>query len=262
MLADRLAGLGTLVAGIAHEINSPITYLVGNLVELEGILSVAREAFEQSRSEHARLAPADGPARAQAATQKLDAAGGFELADEVLSDAIEGARRIRDLVRDLLSLSRTTPSSAPVQVHDLLDFTLRMVRGQLTHCAGLHRDFRATRLVEGARARLGQVFLNLVDNAIHAFPDPDPERHWLEVHTHDTETGIEIAFRGNGAGIPPEVQPHVFTPFFTTKGSEKGTGLGLYISRRIVEDHGGTLEFECPSGGGTTFRLRLPARGA
>jgi len=260
VLADRLAGLGTLVAGVAHEINNPITYVAGNLAELEAVVAAARDAMERYREELLRLDPERGAALARAAEQKLTEAGGFELADEVLTDALEGARRIRELVRDLLSLSRGSPSTAPIQVHELLDFTLRMVRGQLTRCAALRRDFRATRLVEGDRARLGQVFLNLVDNAIHAFPDPDPERHWLEVRTRDTEIGIEIAFQSNGAAIPAEVRPHLFTPFFTTKGPDDGTGLGLYISRRIAEVHGGTLDFECPDAGGTIFRLALPQR--
>jgi two-component system, NtrC family, sensor kinase len=258
VLADRLAGLGTLVAGVAHEINNPITYVVGNLGELEGVLAAARDALERYRAELERLDPESGATLAEACERKLSEAGGFELADEVLDDALEGARRIRDLVRDLLSLSRGSPSRAPIQVHELLDFTLRMVRGQLARCAALRRDFRATRRVDGDRARLGQVFLNIVDNAIQAFPDPDPERHWLEVRTRDTERGLEIEFESNGAPIPAEVRPHIFAPFFTTKGPDDGTGLGLYISRRIAEDHGGTLEFESPESGGTLFRLRLP----
>ena len=256
MIADRLASLGTLVAGVAHEINNPITYVLGNLGDLERLTGAMREAILAYRAQAV-------PDVIESAETKIFQAGGLEVLEEILSDAQEGAVRIRDLVRDLLQLSRTNePSSTPVNVHQTLDSSLGLVAKQLATRALLVRDYRATREVAGDRAKLAQVFVNLITNAMHACTPPDPTRHTITVRTQDTDNGIELQVEDSGEGIPEEIQHQVFTPFFTTKDVGEGTGLGLYISRRIVEQHGGSISFRCKPPGGTLFSVRLPESGA
>ncbi len=255
MIADRLASLGTLVAGVAHEINNPITYVLGNLGDLERLAGAMREAILAYRGDAT-------PDVIESAETKIFQAGGLEVLDEILSDAQEGAVQIRDLVRDLLQLSRASPqSSTPVNVHEILDSSLRLVAKQLATQADLVRDYRATREVEADRAKLAQVFMNLITNAMHACVPPDPTRHTIIVRTQDTDHGIELEVQDSGEGIPDEIQHRVFTPFFTTKELGEGTGLGLYISRKIVEQHSGSISFRCPPSGGTIFCVRLPESG-
>ncbi len=252
MIADRLASLGTLVAGVAHEINNPITYVLGNLGDLERLAGAMREAIMAYRGDAT-------PDVIESAETKIFQAGGLEVLDEILSDAQEGAVQNRDLVRDLLQLSRATPqSSTPVNVHEILDSSLRLVAKQLAARAVLVRDYRATRQVEGDRAKLAQVIMNLITNAMHACAAPNPTPHTIIVRTQDTDDGIELEVQDSGEGIPDEIQHKIFTPFFTTKDLGEGTGLGLYISRRIIEQHGGSIRFRCPPPGGTIFRVRLP----
>jgi signal transduction histidine kinase len=122
--------------------------------------------------------------------------------------------------------------------------------------AELDRDYRATALAMGDRAKLGQVFLNLISNAIDACDSPGPQR--IVVRTRDLDDEIEIEIDDTGSGIAPELEPDLFTPFFTTKGAGHGTGLGLFISREIVIQHRGTLGFRSRADGGTIFRVTLP----
>lgn len=259
VIADRLASLGTLVAGVAHEINNPITYVLGNLEDLERLTSAMREAILTYRAWVGKhMADADTDVIASAET-KIFQAGGLEVLDEILSDAYEGAARIRDLVRDLLELCRSSErSTAPVDLHAILDSSLRLVAKQLAARAVLERDYGASRSLQGDRVRLAQVCLNLVTNAIHACTPPDPAHHRISIRTWDTQEGIELEVADTGPGIPEEIHDKIFTPFFTTKEPGVGTGLGLYISRKIVEEHGGSISFRCDPSGGTIFRVRLP----
>jgi len=259
VIADRLASLGTLVAGVAHEINNPITYVLGNLGDLERLAGAMREAILTYRGRVGRQMGEEAAEVIATAETKLFQAGGLEVLDEILSDAYEGAVRIRDLVRDLLQLSRPSDrSTAPVNVHEILDSSLRLVAKQLAARAVLKRNYQASCSVEGDRAKLAQVFMNLVNNAMQACDPPDPSRHRISVRTRDTEDSIELEVEDTGSGIPEEIREQIFSPFFTTKTAGAGTGLGLFISRKIIAEHGGTISFRCEPTGGTIFTVRLP----
>jgi signal transduction histidine kinase len=104
------------------------------------------------------------------------------------------------------------------------------------------------------------VFLNLLTNALEACDPPEPRRHRIRIRTEDTPTGVSVEVQDTGLGIPPDVGARLFEPFFTTRGSTRGTGLGLYLSRRIVENHGGTMDYESEPGAGSVFRVLLPER--
>jgi signal transduction histidine kinase len=259
---ERLSSLGTLVAGVAHEINNPITYVLGNLGELERLSAAMREAILTYRARTSELLGESAIEVIGSAELKVHEAGGIEALDELFVDTLDGATRIRDLVRDLLTLSRPSEgSTTPVNVNDILDSALRLLSRQLVKRARLERDYQATRLIAGDRAKLGQVFLNLITNAVHAC-SPDLEReHVIAVRTADTDTGVFVEIEDTGSGIPEESKAVLFEPFFTTKGSGEGTGLGLSISRQIVQRHSGQIDFRDRSGGGTIFRVSLPERG-
>lgn len=259
---DRSRGETTaLVAGVAHEINNPITYVLANLAELQRSCA----AIDQTLAGYREALRASGDPKAESRIAdlecKLDECGGLELASELLGDATEGAQRIRDLVRDLLSLSRSGERTiSRLSISEVLEQTLRLVARSLGARAELVREFEATREIEGDRARLGQVFLNLLQNAIDACAAEPNRAHRITVRTQDWVNGVRVEIEDTGHGIGTELVPRIFAPFFTTKSQGSGTGLGLYISRRIVAEHDGTLELVKRSGSGTVFRVELPGR--
>ena len=227
---------GTLLAALAHEINNPVSYVLGNLAELARIAEAIRA--EPGYSE------------------KIE---GLELLDELIEDATLGAERIRDLVRDLLALQQSDALRDALDVGEALEQTLRLVAARLACRATLHRDQRATRRVLASRTRLGQVFLNLIGNAIDACPAGDAANPRIAVRTRDVPGGVRIEIEDSGPGIPEDMRERLFEPFATSKPPGLGTGLGLYICRRIVHEHGGTIGYQCPESGGTIFRVELPA---
>jgi signal transduction histidine kinase len=256
-----MACLGGLVAGVAHEINNPITYVLGNLSDLSRIVSAMRETILRYRS-HIGDVMGEGAEELIATIEaKIDEDGGLDVLDEIQADAYEGAIRIRDLVRDLLGLTRSSAhSTTPIKVQEILDSSLRLVAKQLSARATLERDYQATKMIEADRARLAQVFMNLITNAIHVCDPPDPSRHRILIRTRDTQRGIEVQVEDSGPGVPEEIRDKIFAPFFTTKEVGVGTGLGLYISQQIIEDHGGSICFGCATPTGAVFTISLPER--
>jgi len=250
-----------LVAGVAHEINNPITYVLANLAELERSCVSIGETLAGYRAALRASGVPDVESRIVDLESKLEGCGGLDLAAELLDDATHGAQRIRDLVRDLLSLSRSGErSTQPLSISEVLEQTLRLVARSLCAGAELVRDFRATREIDADRRRLGQVFLNLLQNAIDACAASPGHAHQVAVRTRDTADGVRVEIEDTGSGVPTELAVSIFAPFFTTKSQTSGTGLGLYISRQIVAEHGGSLELVQSAGCGAIFRVDLPAR--
>ena len=232
---DRLVSMGVLAAGVAHEVNNPLTALVSSLdfldEEIEAI--VGRGGVEPT---------------------VID-----ELHDLLLTSK-EATFRIRDIVRDLRLFTRPNEErSTMVDLRETLDSTARLARVEIRHRARLVKDFRPVPLVYGNEARLGQVFLNLVVNAAQAITDGDVERNEITLSTDTDENGFAVVeVRDTGRGIPEAVLPHIFEAFFTTKPVGVGTGLGLSISRRIIQSAGGQLDATSIEGEGATFRAVLP----
>ncbi|HTO55115.1 MAG TPA: HAMP domain-containing sensor histidine kinase [Myxococcota bacterium] len=252
--------LATLVAGMAHEINNPITYVIGNLNELAQTCAAMAETLAGYRRELRAVTGETASARIRDIEGKLGELGGMALAEELLADAAEGARRIRDLVRDLLSLSRSpSPPSAPLRIDDVIEQTLRLISRPAAARAELVRDLSASHTVLGDAQRLGQVFLNLLTNALDACAEAPGRAHTICVRTRDLGRGVRIEIDDTGIGIEPAERGRVFAPFVTTKPPGAGTGLGLYVSRRIVAAHRGDIGFEDLPGGGTRFWVELPA---
>jgi signal transduction histidine kinase len=236
--AARLAMVGTLAAGVAHEINNPLTYVKSNLSYV--------------RDELGRLGA------------NPDAHGAL---DEALTDAGEGVERVRAIVRHLMALSRVDASSAahPVDLHGALDACVDMIGGEVHARARLRRDYGAVPHVLGDRTRLVQVFLNLLFNAVQAVPEGSPERHEVRVATRLDAGGehVIVEVSDTGCGIPEASLSRIWEPFFTTKPIEQGIGLGLPICRSLVGALGGRMAVRSREGAGSTFTVWLrvaPAR--
>ncbi len=249
LLTDRMVSVGTLAAGVAHEINNPLAFLLTSLDSAVDRLATLE------RSEMG-LAPQGAPGR------EGGSAASMGLADvrAAIVEAQEGAERVRDIVRDLRTFSRGDDGArAPVSVERVLESSIRMAWNEIRHRARLVRQYGGVPQVEAEAARLGQVFLNLILNAVQAIPEGDVQRNEIRVTTRvDTEGRVVAEVRDSGQGMPAAVQQRLFEPFFTTKPVGVGTGLGLYICRHIVTDLGGAIQVESAPGEGSLFRITLP----
>ncbi|MEB2311261.1 MAG: ATP-binding protein [Sorangiineae bacterium] len=229
--AARLTAVGTLAAGVAHEINNPLAYV---LLNLEYVMREVPRAVQD-------------PERLRDLAQRL-------------AEARHGAERVGTIVRDLRAFSRTdAEKTGPVDLERVVSSALRVAGPQLSGRARLTRDFDPVRPVHAEATRLEQVFLNLLINAAQALPEGGAEHH--EVRVAIRSAGVEhvaVEVTDDGEGIAPEALARVFEPFFTTKPAGIGTGLGLSICQRIVAGFGGEITASSELGRGTTFRVTLP----
>jgi PAS domain S-box-containing protein len=232
--AQRLASVGTLAAGMAHEINNPLTFVAANLAYALDRLGALR-----------------GDSRADEAARALE-------------DAEEGTRRVARVVRHLKTVSRVEATERrPVDVRAEIETALKLAQNELRHRARLTLRLDEVPAVEAAEFQLGQVFLNLLVNAAHAIPEGDAERHRVTVVSRTSPQGWAVVEVGDtGCGIPAAVRARIFEPFFTTKPVGQGTGLGLSVCHGIVSGLGGRIEVESEEGQGTVFRVALPPAAA
>ncbi|WP_224247596.1 hybrid sensor histidine kinase/response regulator [Hyalangium gracile] len=231
-LADRLSSIGTLAAGVVHEINNPLAYVCSNLSFLEK--SLAQPAISAEELPELR---------------------------EVLAETQEGIQRVRSIAQGVKSFARADENhTGPVEVHRAIDGALRLVRKELQYRAQLERALEPVPAILGNEGRLGQVLVNLLVNALQAFPQNDPARNRVRLATRsEGKDSVIIEVEDNGPGMTPEVRQHIFDPFFTTKPAGEGTGLGLAICQSIIQSMGGRIEVESALGRGSVFRLVLPA---
>jgi len=229
LASERVAAVGMLAAGVGHEIQNPLAYVELNL-----------DAAERGLRR--------GDARVEEMLHRLQ-------------DAREGAERIRLIVQDLRTFSREGGDERkPLDLREVAAPALRMVRHVLHNRARLVEDPGTIPRVMGSEARLGQVLLNLLVNAVQAIPPGAPERNTVRISTRTAPDGrAQVEISDTGQGILPEVLPHIFKPFFTTKPLEEGTGLGLSICQQIIQAHGGEILVRSEAGQGAVFTVLLPA---
>jgi two-component system, cell cycle sensor histidine kinase and response regulator CckA len=239
--ADRLASVGIMAAGVAHEVNNPLTFILSN----------TRFALNEMRGHQAEL-------RAAGRTPGTEWAAEVEVA---LSDALNGIERVRRIVADLKGFCRNSPgTTAAVDLHEVLEHALEMADTELSPRAVIVRKFGAPPLVEAESTRLEQVFLNILLNAAHAMPVDGGDANQVTIRTTTDYSGRALVEVGDtGPGMSPEVLKRVFEPFFTTKDAGQGTGLGLSICHGIIKSIGGEIEIESRPGIGTMVRVVLPA---
>jgi CheY-like chemotaxis protein len=238
--------MGTLAAGVGHEINNPLTYVLGNL-------ALASEDVEQLRLELEEQAPA--------LAQTQDWSSRLTELREMLSEAHAGADRVRVIVKDLKVFSRQNEERrAAVDVREVLDFCIKMSSNEVRSRARLHKEYENVPAVYADGARLGQVFLNLLVNAAQAIPEGNIPGNQISVRIRrDVPGRVAVEVSDTGTGIAPDVLPRIFDPFFTTKPVGAGTGLGLSICHGIVQSVGGDILVRSEVGRGTTFTVLLPS---
>lgn len=229
VLADRLAGVGTMAAGVAHELNNPLTWVLANV-------RLVQESMADALPEPARRA---------------------------LDNAARGAERMRSIVADLKVFSRNEVHAAPVDLRQVLGSALSIVAGDLRAKAQLEQvDTTSGPLhVLANEARVAQVLLNLLVNAVQAIEPGHPERNRVSIHLGHPGGNLRVVaidVDDTGAGIPPAVRARIFDPFFTTKPPGEGTGLGLSIGLQLVQEMGGEIQVVPRAGRGTRFRVTLP----
>jgi signal transduction histidine kinase len=249
---EKMASVGQLVAGIAHEINNPVNFIQGNLHYLAEYVRVLVDLLGRYEA----AAPELGERFAQLRDES-ELAHVLQDLDSVLAGCREGVERTTSLVRDLRTFSRLDRAERVLgNVHEILDSTLNLLRGRLARIR-VHRDYGELPELESLAGQLGQVFMNLLSNAADALGDSGT----LTVRTRALEGGrVAIEIEDDGKGIEPEHLERIFDPFFTTKDVGKGTGLGLSVSWGIVERHGGTIRVRSEPGRGSCFRVELPLR--
>jgi signal transduction histidine kinase len=252
LISDRMASVGTLAAGVAHEINNPLAALMANLAfATEDVSKLAHDVRQHDAG------PED---KAGSPEPEAWMATRFREIEDALRDARESADRVRYIVRDLKIFSRSDEDkTGAVDVRRVMESSLRMAWNEIRHRARLVKEYGDVPLVEGNEGRLGQVFLNLIVNAAQAMPEGHADKNEIRVVTKLDDHGrVLIEVRDTGSGIPDSLLSRIFDPFFTTKPVGVGTGLGLAICHRIVSALGGQLTVESQVGKGTIFRTTLP----
>jgi signal transduction histidine kinase/ActR/RegA family two-component response regulator len=233
LLGERLASLGTLAAGVAHEINNPMSYVAGNV---EAVLRQLRAASR------------DG----SAALDLLEC-------EAALADALTGAGRVRDIVSDLQTFAHKPDEALrPVDVATLFGAVTRIVHNQLRHRALLTVAVEPGLVLEASESRLAQVLVNLLTNAFQAMPERPLAMNKITLHARALDLGLaELEVSDNGEGMSPEVLARAFEPFFTTKPVGLGTGLGLYVCRNLIVAMNGQVSITSEPGRGTRVRVEL-----
>ncbi|MEM6790890.1 MAG: ATP-binding protein [Myxococcota bacterium] len=225
--AERLATVGMLVAGVAHEVNNPLAYTISNLEVIANHLVAQDDADLQ----------------------------------EAIHDALAGAQRVKDIVGDLRAFNRVDDEISVLEPNRVVVQALRMAQSEVAHRARLRRDLGAVTNLRGNESRLVQVVLNLVVNAAQAMRGEatDPDRNWIRIRTWQADEEVCIAIEDNGPGIDRENLERIFDPFFTTRKGQGGTGLGLAICNSLVQQMGGFIEVDSTPGSGSRFVVRLPS---
>jgi len=256
--SEKLASIGQLAAGVAHEINNPVGFISANLNTLK---TWVRSLLDVIAAHEAAL-PQLEPAQRDALAAMGRAADLDYVRDEIatlIDESIDGALRVRRIVQDLRDFSR--PGSGEwcvADIHAGLESTLNVVHNELKYKADIVREYGDLPPVECLPSQLNQVFMNLLVNAAHAIP----ERGVITIRTSSDDEHVSIAISDTGTGMTPDIVRRIFDPFFTTKPVGQGTGLGLSVSHGIVERHRGAIDVTSEPGRGTTFRIRLPIRRA
>jgi len=257
--SERMASLGQLVAGIAHELNNPIGFILSNLNSFQVYLAIFTQyigLLEQLQlanddNERAHLLQLITQLKAKEDIQFL-----LQDSAELLNDSIIGAGRVRDLVLDLRRFSHPDQANwQPTELHGLIHATLRLARNELKHHVKVELDFAEAELWLNAQpSGISQVLMNMLINASQAIGEHDGI---LCIRTRVEDGAIDLAIIDTGCGISVEALPYIFDPFFTTKEVGAGTGLGLSICHSIVQQHGGNITVQS-SPGHTEFNIRLP----
>ncbi|MBF0479455.1 MAG: PAS domain S-box protein [Candidatus Omnitrophica bacterium] len=258
---EKLSSIGQLAAGIAHEINNPVAFITSNinaleryLVSFKKIFYILKELENSAGGEDSRMAR-DIFKKLERVTEEEDINFILKDIDAVIAESKEGLERIKNIVLDMKTFSRRDDlSRMPADINHILDGVINIVWNEIKYKAKLVKNFQPLPLINCNPQQIGQVFMNLLINAVQAID----EQGQITVSTYLKNNFAVVEIADTGRGIPADVRGNIFEPFYTTKKTGESTGLGLSISLEIINRHQGKIDLESEIGKGTTFIVRLP----
>ncbi len=255
--SEKLASMGQLAAGVAHEINNPISFVQSNFSSLAEYVDDLLAIDAAYREVEGQLGSQHQPAFERVRQLKQKADFDFIVQDlrKLVGESREGLERVSKIVHDLKNFARADDGDWQwVDLHQGIDSTLNIVANEIKYKAEVVREYGQIPQVHCISSQINQVFMNLLVNAAQAIG----EHGHITIHTGSAEQQVWVEVKDDGSGIPPENFKRIFDPFFTTKPIGDGTGLGLSICWGIIQRHNGKIEVESELGKGTTFRMTLP----
>ncbi len=259
--SEKLASLGQLAAGVAHEINNPIGFISSNFATLETYLGQLFEMLAAYERAERSMGQPEVAARLQGLRERIELAFLREDIPQLMRESRDGLVRVSKIIQDLKDFARAGEQQhwERADLHRGIDSTLTIIASEIKYVADVVRDYAVLPEVECLPSQINQVFMNLLINAAHA---SGPQRGCITIRSGAEGEHVWVEVADTGAGIAAEVLPRIFDPFFTTKPIGKGTGLGLSLSYGIVRKHGGRIDVDSVVGRGSTFRVTLPVRRA
>jgi two-component system NtrC family sensor kinase len=262
--SEKMASIGQLAAGIAHEINNPAGFIISNLDILNKYVRRITSIFQKYVQLETSLAQYQIPELSHLTSEIKDLRHNSEIdhiltdISQIVSECLEGTHRIKKIVYDLRTFSHAEAAEPKyVIVNDLLDFSLNLVWNKIMPKAEVTKEYTDVPKLFCYPQQLRQVFLNILMNAVQAIE----KRGKIIIKTYEKNNNIFIEMIDTGSGIPEEVQNRIFEPFFTTKEVGKGAGLGLSVAYGIIKKHKGDIAVKSKIGEGTNFMIRLPIGG-
>lgn len=253
--SEKMALVGQLAAGVAHEINNPVGYISSNLESMRKFMERLLEYISVLEESTANCCSAEELEKLEGLKSRLRIK---RIKDDILSmveESLEGVTRIKEIVRDLKHFSRMDESKFIfTDINETLERALAIVKNEIKYVATIVTDYGDIPKILCHPNQLAQVFINMLVNASHAITDKGE----ISVRTRNDENNIFVTISDSGCGMPDDVKNRIFDPFFTTKEVGKGTGLGLSISSEIVKKHNGEIIVESREGKGTSFIIKLP----
>ena len=256
MHSERMASLGTLAAGVAHEINNPLAFIKSNLMSLEGFLQPMVGTVRSLLVLEEKVPELIADLTTKGLEYEAEELGFIvEDLDEILQDLRDGSERIVTIVSGLRQFSHPSENAlVGTDLNDAVRVAIELSRNEFKYHAMLDTDLNPLPTVEANSPKITQVLVNLIVNAAQAIE----ESGMIRVGSRVKDDNVEVWVEDNGGGIHPEHLSKIFNPFYTTKEVGKGTGLGLAISHRIMVEHGGSIDVQSELGKGTRFTLKFP----
>lgn len=257
--SEKMASMGQLVAGVAHELNNPISFIYANMKELENYISAIEEVLQVllGNSNKAELQQ-QLPKKIAQLQEKYDLQFIQKDVHALINESAEGGRRVKEIVQNLRNFSRLDEGDVKsVDLNEGLNSTLLLLNNEIKNRIEIIKEFEELPKIECHPGHINQVFMNILLNAIQAIEGKG--KIWISTKTVNSHH-VQVIIKDSGKGIPEDVKNKVFDPFFTTKPVGKGTGLGLSISYNIIKNHNGEINMESELGKGTEFRIKLPIK--